>query len=586
MLHKLIAPLTAFTAVFALIIGAAPVHAESFNHTLLAPGAGLYVSGLQHTVEGSRAVLKGNTQDTAGNVYYYDGITLSLVVQQDPPIRVGNVLLDGNYIAWIQEVEDSDPATTPQVYLHDLSTGQTRQVTSGPLQIQAIDMDNGHIVWESNQAIFLYDIASDTVTPLTTYPYNGSAVLADDTVVYHEFQGGNANSSTLYAYRISTGITTQISTAPTPTTQGGVYTRDNQVVWFELTNGFFQIYWYDGSQTVQITSSATNHVTPRISGNTIAWNTIDNVVAIYDIPSATETTLDTVSSNIYIDGDRLIWTKIVGPNGNQADIITRNMTTGETTTLMANSTPFRASMDMSNTMVIWQGLDANRVEGTYLTKFGLPNPEPQTVMLGAMSDTYVRSGQNNQNEGGGQFMKLQSSGDNRALVRFDQNAIQTAIGSGTVLSAKLRLTITDNGNNWGTTGRTIDAHRLLVNWAEGNGTENNRGSGPGATWNCAIDAEIATMAKNCSGATEWEMGQPNNPAVHPWVPAVSATQTITNGQSGVVEFDVTADINSFVNGTTNYGWLLKKTNENQNGMVGFGTKESAAAPQLVITYQP
>jgi hypothetical protein len=212
--------------------------------------------------------------------------------------------------------------------------------------------------------------------------------------------------------------------------------------------------------------------------------------------------------------------------------------------------------------------------------------EPQSVSLSPLADTYVRSGQSNHNQGGSQFMQIQSSGSNRGLVRFDQGSLQSMVGGGTVLSAKLRLTITDNGDNWGATGRTVDVHRLLSDWAEGNGTENDRGTGTGATWSCVIDNLIQNQAKDCSGSSQWEMGQPNNPSVHPWFATPTATQTINNGQSGVVEYDVTGDVQAFLSGAhANYGWLIKKTNEGQNGQVSFGTRESQFAPELVITYQ-
>lgn len=181
-------------------------------------------------------------------------------------------------------------------------------------------------------------------------------------------------------------------------------------------------------------------------------------------------------------------------------------------------------------------------------------------------------------------MHIQSSGSNRGLVKFNQSEIESMVGSGTVLSATLRLTITDNGNNWGPTGRTVDIHRLLSDWAEGSGTEGDRGDGEGATWNCAIDNEILNQAKDCDGSTEWEMGQPNNPSVHPWFETATATQTITNNLSGVVEYDVTADILAFLSGDfDNYGWLIKKANEGQAGQVSFGTREGSFVPELVIT---
>lgn len=279
------------------------------------------------------------------------------------------------------------------------------------------------------------------------------------------------------------------------------------------------------------------------------------------------------------------------PNAIQTDVVEEyNITTDTWTTV--NSLPV-AVMEAGGALGSDEGLHVfggwtatSGAVDTHLAGFlSSLNPTPATTTFDSSADTYVRSGQDNRNEGAGEFMRIRADGDNRAFVRFDQNAIQLTIGSGTVLSAKLRLTIVDNGDNWGITGRTVDAHRLITDWVEGNGTENDRGTGPGATWSCAIDSLIQNQSKNCSAETEWEMGQPNNPSVHPWVQTPTDTQTITSDQAGVVEYDVTADVQSFLTGTNNYGWILKKTNEGQNGLVSFGTKESTSIPQLVITYQ-
>ena len=220
-----------------------------------------------------------------------------------------------------------------------------------------------------------------------------------------------------------------------------------------------------------------------------------------------------------------------------------------------------------------------------------PTPTPVVTNVSPAADTYVRNGADNTNEGASTFMRVRSSGQNRALVRFDQAAIQAAVNGGTLVSAKLRMTITDNGENWGPSGRTVDAHRVTASWSEGNGwTDGNspsfRGTGAGATWACASDSNIANQAKDCSGVTEWEMGQPNQPQLHPWVQTATGTVTITSNQTGVVEWDVTADVAAFVSGSAqNYGWLIRKTEEGQNGLVHFGTKESGAPPQLVIVRQ-
>lgn len=87
----------------------------------------------------------------------------------------------------------------------------------------------------------------------------------------------------------------------------------------------------------------------------------------------------------------------------------------------------------------------------------------------ASADTYLRRGNPNTNEGASTFLRVRTTGDNRALVRFDEAAIQDAIGAETLLTATLRLTIVETPSNWGPNGRTIDLHRMLQDWAEGNG---------------------------------------------------------------------------------------------------------------------
>lgn len=199
----------------------------------------------------------------------------------------------------------------------------------------------------------------------------------------------------------------------------------------------------------------------------------------------------------------------------------------------------------------------------------------QATMLTPIADTYLRSGSPNQNQGTELFLRLQSSGHNRALIQFDSQALVNAVGSGTLQSARLELAITLNADNWGTSGRTIDLHRMTQAWTE-----------LGATWNCAIDANPANQSADCSGATAWTMG---SAGPNPWVATPTATATITNGQTGVVTLDVTPDVTAMLAGGSGgavQGWILKKTEEGQAGHVEFGSRESSSPPRMVIVTTP
>ena len=101
----------------------------------------------------------------------------------------------------------------------------------------------------------------------------------------------------------------------------------------------------------------------------------------------------------------------------------------------------------------------------------------QLVPLAPSADTYLRSGSANQNQGADGFLRLQSSGNNRALLRVPTADLTAAVGTGRLVTATLELYIQSNGDNWGSDGRTVDVHRLLADWSEA-----------GATWNCGIDA--------------------------------------------------------------------------------------------------
>jgi hypothetical protein len=212
--------------------------------------------------------------------------------------------------------------------------------------------------------------------------------------------------------------------------------------------------------------------------------------------------------------------------------------------------------------------------------FQLTDAEPfDTLTLTAAKDSFLRRGNPDRNEGANPELRLQASGDNRVVVAFDPAAIADF---GSLTTATLVLTIAEIANNWGLSNdRTVDAHPLTVDFAEGNGqnagvpaAQSTRGSGPGVTWNCAEDTEIANQQTNCdprwNGGT---FGGANPPGV-----------VHVNGLAGEVSWDVTQDVEAGVT-----AWLVKKTDEGQPGRVSYHSKDGAAAagdpdlaPRLIL----
>lgn len=189
----------------------------------------------------------------------------------------------------------------------------------------------------------------------------------------------------------------------------------------------------------------------------------------------------------------------------------------------------------------------------------------QTVTLPAVADTTISEANPNKNYGSQATLVLKQGG-NRVLVRFDPAAIATAVGSGSLATATLRLYIGGNSGNWGTAGRTVDVYRVDAAWTE-----------TGATWNCANDSNPGRSTPDC--ATQWNGGTAEEEATD--------TVVITGSSAGWVQFDVTADVQAVLAGVPDYGWLIEKTDEGQPGRLDLVSKEGTAtqAPQLVLLSQ-
>ena len=194
-----------------------------------------------------------------------------------------------------------------------------------------------------------------------------------------------------------------------------------------------------------------------------------------------------------------------------------------------------------------------------------------TIIVG--KDSFIIGNSPNMNNGANQFLKVQYQKQMRSLVSFYLPSFENL----TIGKATLRVYAQTNGFDWGN-GETVEVHKLTTDWTEGNGYDSVKGTGQGATWNCATDNNISNYSPDCN--PRWGGGGFFGPATD--------TSPVTNYTKGVwLEFDVTNDINylSNTNTTNNIGWIIKKTNEQTSGAIAFASKESGSnQPQLVLNF--
>ncbi len=182
------------------------------------------------------------------------------------------------------------------------------------------------------------------------------------------------------------------------------------------------------------------------------------------------------------------------------------------------------------------------------------------VTLSPSADSYIAT--NHQNHGTETFLRVRNNNNHRALVRFADADILSSVMGGVLNSATLELFIEDNNGLWGS-GREVDVHALLEDWTES-----------GVTFFCPDDTDTSNSTADCP--VQWGGGNFNATATDSYLQTGSLT--------GTIQLDVTADVAAFLGGGDNFGWIVKKRNEGQNGLIDYTSREgtSAQRPELVL----
>lgn len=217
-------------------------------------------------------------------------------------------------------------------------------------------------------------------------------------------------------------------------------------------------------------------------------------------------------------------------------------------------------------------------------------PEPGLSDLAtditSLKDSFVSQRAKNQNEGANNILRVDSQ--TSSMVAFDLSLLP----SGSITNAKLILTRAAPTRQRSSEGGYVSLFNLPESFPEGDGfhwkakpRQKTLGSGPGITWSCMSDSEIANLREDC--LSTWNGGALQ------MSPAIGEARHVNNIRKGeTVEWDVTAAVQEAIRRRqTEVGWLLTVP-KGQRGQVEYYSKEGSlvtfgdpsVAPRLQVRF--
>jgi beta propeller repeat protein len=183
--------------------------------------------------------------------------------------------LYGNKLLWVDQDRKYD------LYVTDLSSGDTEEITSLGDEPQTVDIYDNFVMWVTDNgsdtgSIYLYDLAEEDETEIRKDVEVKGASLGENFVVWSE-RTTKTNSFDLYYYDIDRGRTelvirwTERDQVDPQASRSMVFFADNRIsvdkndFYYELYDindgSFSQYYWSDDAEIEQ----------PRLNGNRLVW---------------------------------------------------------------------------------------------------------------------------------------------------------------------------------------------------------------------------------------------------------------------------------------------------------------------------
>jgi len=201
-----------------------------------------------------------------------------------------------------------------------------------------------------------------------------------------------------------------------------------------------------------------------------------------------------------------------------------------------------------------------------------------TISVGASKDNTIYDNGNSNSTGQGIFAGRSGAGVvQRGLIAFDLGTIP----SGATIDS-VTLTLYVNSQGYLEAAETVTLNRLTTDWGEGNSGSGGPTSGGGSGVTPAVGDATWTSAFNA--LSDWTS------AGGDFAPQVSASAIVDGlGLFSWTGADLVADVQSWIDGGDNYGWILRGNEASSGSSKRFSSRENtgnggANAPLLTVDY--
>ncbi|MBD2693563.1 beta strand repeat-containing protein [Anabaena catenula] len=187
------------------------------------------------------------------------------------------------------------------------------------------------------------------VNQLTFLAYNSAAQISGNNVVWSGFDG---TDDEIFFYN----GTSTIQLTNNSSYEYGVHISGNNVVWYSHDGTDYEIYLYNGTSTIQLTNNSSYDDYPQISGNNVVWSgydVTDHEIYLYNGTSTISLTNNSGDDRYpQISGNNVVWQQDDGTGNNEIYLYN-----GTSTIQLTNNSYDDNYPQISGNNVVWSGYD-------------------------------------------------------------------------------------------------------------------------------------------------------------------------------------------------------------------------------------